>query len=301
MSSGWSLYVIVLAVSNVVASAWLLLWARRKRVEEGKPETLGDTYDGIEEYDSPLPRWWLWMFIGTIAFSVVYFALYPGLGNFAGLLGWSQRGQYDAEVREAQAEFGPIYAAYTAKPIEEVARDPKALRIGERLFANNCTSCHGADAQGGVGYPNLTDNDWLFGGDPQTIKTTILNGRMGVMPAFAPALGGEEHVQNVIQYVLSLSGRPVDPVKAEAGKQKYMAICIACHGPEGKGNQAIGAPNLTDNIWLFGGTPQAIEEGLRRGRMGKMPAHGEILGEERVHLLAAYVYSLSHQGEGAAR
>lgn len=302
MSSGWSWYVILLTVSNIVAAAWLLMWARSKRVGDvGEGETLGHDFDGIQEYDMPLPRWWLWLFVLTILFAVLYFILYPGFGNFSGTLGWTQQNQYAAEVQQADAQYGPLYAAYAAKPIEELVRDPKALRIGQRLFANNCTACHGADARGGYGYPDLTDNDWIYGGQPETIKLTILNGRMGVMPPFAPALGGDEGIANTIAYVLSLSGHKVDAQKAEAGKQKFMTICIACHGPEGKGNPAVGAPNLTDNIWLFSGTPQAIEEGMRKGRMSKMPAHADILGEQRAHLVAAYVYSLSHEGDGASR
>jgi cytochrome c oxidase cbb3-type subunit 3 len=302
MSSGWSWYVVLITVVNIVASAWLLLWARSKRVDEPQAgETLGHDFDGIEEYDTPLPRWWLWLFIGTIAFSAAYLVLYPGLGSFAGTLGWSQHGQYDAEMQRAAGQYGPLYAAYAAKSIEELSRDNKAVRTGQRLYANTCAGCHGADARGGVGYPDLTDNDWIFGGTPAAIKTSILDGRMGVMPPFAPALGGDEGVANVVAYTLSLSGRKVDPARAAAGKEKFLTICAACHGPEGKGNPAVGAPNLTDDIWLFGGTPQAIEEGLRKGRMSRMPPHRDILGEERAHLIAAYIYGLSHEGEGAMR
>jgi cytochrome c oxidase cbb3-type subunit 3 len=298
-STGWSVYITLIVVLNVVGSAWLLFWARTKKVEETRPgETLGHAFDGIEEYDLPLPRWWLWMFIGTIVFFVVYCALYGGLGSFPGALGWSQKGQYDEEVREADAKYGPIYAAYAARPIAELAGDPEAVGIGQRLFANNCAACHGADARGGVGFPNLTDDDWLFGGEPDTIKTTILSGRMGMMPAFAPALGGEQGVKEVIAYVLSLSGQESDKAMAEAGKARFGTICVACHGMDAKGNKAMGAPNLTDDIWLFGGTAEDIEFGLRNGRMGKMPAHADILGEQKVHLLATYVYSLSHGAAG---
>lgn len=295
LSGGWSLYITLIVVLNVVASAWLLFWARTKTVEDRPAgETLGHAFDGIEEYDLPLPRWWLWMFVGTIVFTVVYCALYPGLGNFAGLLGWSAKNQYDAEIRAADEKYGPMYAALAARPIADLARDPQAVGIGQRLFANTCAGCHGADARGGVGFPNLTDDDWLFGGDPETIKATILGGRMAAMPAFAPALGGDAGVQEVVAYVQSLSGQTVDAKLAEAGKARFGTICIACHGLEGKGNQAMGAPNLTDDIWLFGGTAEDIEFGLRNGRSGMMPAHVHILGDERAHLVAAYVYSLSH-------
>lgn len=296
LSGGWSLYITLIVVVNVVASAWLLFWARTKTVEDRPAgETLGHAFDGIEEYDLPLPRWWLWMFVGTIVFTVVYCALYPGLGSFSGMLGWSQKNQYDAEIRAANEKYGPMYAALAARPIADLAHDPQAVGIGQRLFANTCAGCHGADARGGVGFPNLTDDDWLFGGDPETIKATILGGRMAAMPAFAPALGGDAGVQEVVAYVQSLSGQTVDAKLAEAGKARFGTICIACHGLEGKGNQAMGAPNLTDDIWLFGGTAEDIEFGLRNGRAGMMPAHAHILGDERAHLVAAYVYSLSHQ------
>ena len=291
MSRGWSLYVIVLTVSNIVGALWLLFWQRKKRVEKG--QTLGHDFDGIQELDNPLPRWWLGIFIGSVVFSIAYLLLYPGLGSFRGLLGWTQRGQYDAEVDDAQRTYGPIYAALAAKPFEELVADETALRIGGRLFANNCATCHGSDGRGGSGFPNLTDQDWLYGGDPATIELTILNGRSGLMPPFAPAVGGEEGVRQVVAYVRSLSGKPGDPALVEAGRQKYMQICVGCHGMEGKGMQAMGAPNLTDDVWLYGGSAEAIAEGLYKGRNGKMPAHRDILGPERIRILAAYVASLS--------
>jgi cytochrome c oxidase cbb3-type subunit III len=300
MSRGWSLYVTLIVLVNVVGSAWLLFWARTRRADESADgATMGHQFDGIEEYDLPLPRWWLWLFVGTIVFFAIYCVLYPGLGNFAGTLGWSSQAQHAAEVADADAKYGPLYAAYAARPIAELASDPGAVAVGQRLFANTCASCHGSDARGGVGYPNLTDGDWLFGGEPDTIKTTILGGRMGFMPAFAPALGGDQGVREVIAYVLSLSGQRSDAALAEAGKSRFNTICVACHGMDAKGNKAIGSPNLTDDIWLFGGTAADIEFGLRNGRQGKMPSHADILGDQKAHLVATYVYSLSH-GEGAA-
>lgn len=296
MTTGWSVYVIVLVVLNVVGSAWLLFWARTKRAEEApQGATMGHDFDGIEEYDLPLPRWWLWLFVGTIVFTVVYLVLYPGFGNFSGTLGWSQQGQWEQEVAAADAKYGPMYAALAAQPVEELAKDPKAVGIGQRLFANTCASCHGVDARGGYGYPNLTDADWIYGGDPTQIKASILSGRVGYMPAFAPAVT-EQGIPEVVAYVQSLSGQTVDARLAEAGKARFQAVCVACHGMEGKGNPALGAPNLTDDIWLFGGTAEEIEIGLRSGRMSKMPAHADILGEQKAHLVATYVYSLSHGG-----
>ena len=293
MSSGWSWWVILLTLSNIIACFALLWWARSRRVAGAAQATLGHEYDGIHELDMPLPRWWLWLFIGSIAFSLVYLVLYPGLGNFPGVLGWTSAGQHHAEVAAADAKYGPLYAAFAARPIAELAQDPAARQMGGRLFANNCAQCHGSDARGGFGFPNLTDHDWLYGGDPDVIKTSILNGRSGVMPPFAPAIGGEPGVEEVVAYVLSLSGHQVDAAKAEAGKAKFNTVCMACHGLDGKGNQALGAPNLTDDIWLYNNDPATIAEGIRKGRMGKMPAHADILGEQRAHVVAAYVYSLS--------
>ena len=259
---------------------------------------MGHAFDGIEEYDLPLPRWWLWLFVGSIVFFVAYCVLFPGFGTFAGVLGWSSAAQHAAEVSEAEVRYGAIYAAYAATPIPELAGDPRAVGIGQRLFANNCAACHGADARGGPGFPNLTDDDWLFGGEPETIKTTILGGRAGFMPAFAPMLGGDQGVREVVAYVRSLSGQQADATLAEAGKARFNTICIACHGMDSKGNKAIGSPDLTDDVWLFGGTAADIEFGLRNGRQAQMPAHADILGEQKAHLVATYVYGLSHGAAG---
>ena len=291
MSGGWSLYVIVLTVLNIVGALWLLFWQRKKRVEKG--QSLGHEFDGIEELDNPLPRWWLGIFIGTVVWGVAYLLLYPGLGSFPGLLGWTQLGQYQAEVDEADRTYGPIYTAFAAKPFEELARDELALQIGGRLFANNCATCHGSDGRGGSGFPNLTDEDWLYGGDPTTIELSILNGRSGLMPPFAPAIGGEEGVRQVVAYVRSLSGKSADNALIAAGREKYLQVCVGCHGMEGKGLPALGSPNLTDDVWLYGGSEDSIAEGLYKGRNGKMPPHRDILGPERARILAAYVYSLS--------
>ncbi len=301
MSRGSSLFVVVLAISNIAALAGFLIAVRHGRANRVQfQEVAGDRFDGIKEYGMPMPRWWLWLILAVIGSGVAYFAFYPSLERFSGRVGRPGPESYELQAQQGQGVYDPAtYALYATKPLEEIARDPMALRVGQHLFANNCTPCHGTDARGGIGFPDLTDDDWLFGGTPEIIETTIMNGRLGVMPAFAAAVG-EKDIPNVVEYVLGLSGRPVDPVMAEAGKRKYMATCVACHGPDGKGNQAIGAPNLTDDTWLFGGSPEAIEEGLRKGRMGKMPAYGPILGDQQVHLLAAYVYSLSQQGRVAA-
>ncbi len=296
MSTGWSVFVIVLVLANVVGCAWLLFANRSVRVApKDKGRTTGHDYDGIEELNNPLPAWWTWLFIGTIVFTVVYFVLYPGFGKYAGVLGWSSDGQHTAEVDRAHAEYGPIFAAYFETPIPELMGDEKALGMGARIFANRCATCHGSDAHGGRGYPNLTDGDWLHGGDPDTIVHTITHGRNAVMPAFAPAIGGDEGVLDVTEYVLSLSGREHDAERAERGKARYATICVACHQADGRGNQMLGAPNLTDDVWLHGGRREDIHRALHEGIVNHMPAQGVFLEPERVHLVAAYVYSLSRE------
>jgi len=296
MSSFWSWWITIISVGNILACYWLIKWASKPRPGEAATgDVTGHKWDeNLEEYNNPLPRWWLWMFYGTIIFALAYLALYPGLGNWQGYLGWSSTGQYQKEMEQAKQKYDPIFAAFASKPIEELARDPAALKVGERLFLNYCASCHGSTATGAPGFPNLTDNDWLWGGDPEAIKTTILDGRTGAMPAWGDALG-PDGVDKVAEYVLSLSGRQHDAEKAAAGKEIFQNMCAACHGPDGKGNPAMGAPNLTDNVWLYGGSPGAIRQTIAKGRNGRMPAHRDFLGENKVHVLAAYVYSLSQR------
>jgi cytochrome c oxidase cbb3-type subunit 3 len=232
-------------------------------------------------------------------FGIIYLILYPGLGNYAGAFGWTQKGQYESEIANADKTFNPLYEQYLKEDLKQLAANRDALKTGERLYVNYCTGCHGSDAGGGPGYPNLRDGDWLYGGQPEQIKTTIAAGRLGVMPAWGAMLG-VDGVLNVSEYVLGLSGRKVNADAAAAGKEKFQQICAACHGADGKGNQALGAPNLTDNVWLYGGSQQAVIKTITEGRNGRMPAHGEFLGEAKVHLLAAYVYSLSNQPEAKA-
>jgi cytochrome c oxidase cbb3-type subunit 3 len=255
---------------------------------------MGHVWDeDLEELNNPLPGWWLKLFYITMVFGLIYLALFPGLGSFPGLLGWTSHGQYEREMDVADATYGPLFTRYREMSIPAVAADPEARKMGERLFVTYCAACHGSDARGARGFPNLRDNDWLYGGSPEQIEQTILYGRNGVMPAWQDALGGKQGVADVVQYVLSLSGRNVDQAAAARGKVKFQTFCVACHGADGKGNQAIGAPNLTDNIWLYGGSEKAITETIAKGRNGKMPAQKDTLGEDKVHLLAAYVYSLS--------
>ncbi|MDH3987355.1 MAG: cytochrome-c oxidase, cbb3-type subunit III, partial [Gammaproteobacteria bacterium] len=260
--------------------------------EQGKE--MGHVWDDdLVELNNPLPRWWLNMFYITLYFSIGYLALYPGLGTFKGFLGWTSTGQYEREIDIADAKYGPLFKKFQEMPIVAVAADPEARRMGERLFVNYCATCHGSDARGARGFPNLRDNDWLYGGGPDVIQQTILDGRNGVMPAWADALGGDAGVADVTEFVFSLSGRDVDQAAAARGGEKYQMLCVACHGADGTGNQALGAPNLTDSIWLYGGSSKQVMETIANGRVGVMPPHRDFLGEDKVHLLAAYVYSLS--------
>jgi len=235
----------------------------------------------------------MWLFYITIIFSVVYLVLYPGLGSFRGYLGWTSAGQFQGEVKRADERFGPIYRKFMAQDIKQVAADPDARAIGQKLFLNYCAQCHGSDAGGARGFPSLRDRDWLYGGEPETIKTSIAEGRSGLMPPQGAAVGGDEGAKDVAHYVLSLSGRTHDSLRAHRGKAKFNTICMACHGLDGKGNKQIGAPNLTDNVWLYGGTESAIIETILKGRNGRMPAHKDFLDPAKIHLLAAYVYGLS--------
>lgn len=295
MSPNWSWYIIILTAANIVACFWLIRWnSKRHAGEAAEGDTTGHTWDGdLQEYNNPLPRWWLWLFYLTILFGIIYLIIFPGMGNYKGTAKWSEVGQYKAEMQAADKQYGPIFAAYAKTPIPELAKNSKAMATGQRLFLTYCAVCHGSDAGGAPGFPNLTDNDWLYGGEPATIQTTILDGRNGVMPPWGAVLTGNQP-DEVVAYVLSLSGREADATKVAAGKKVFQTYCVACHGADGKGNHAMGSANLTDKIWLYGGSPGTIKETIMKGRNGKMPAHREFLGEEKVHLLAAYVYSLSH-------
>lgn len=297
MTTGWSLYVIFLIVLNIVGCAWLLWWTSKRRGDEARndSETTGHVWDGdLTEYNKPLPRWWIILFWLTIVYSVGYLAWYPGMGNFAGTSGWTSAKEHDAEKAEADARLAEAFGRFDGMPVDEVAKHEEAVAFGARLFQNHCAQCHGSDARGAKGFPNLTDGDWLWGGSPEQILATIVDGRQAAMPALGAAIGGDVGVTEVAAYVQSLSGIRADPALAEAGKAKYAGVCAACHGVEGKGNPILGAPNLTDDTWLYGSDFATISEGIRNGRGGMMPAHGPIIGETRSRLVGAYVWTISH-------
>lgn len=298
----WSWWVTALSLIGLVFCFVLLRWMNTDRPSgDGEVKTMGHVWDGdLEEYNNPLPSWWLGMFYITLIFGLGYFVLYPGLGSFQGVLGWSSKdgenSEYAQEVQAADAKYGPLFEKYAGLSVKALGAEPEALKMGGRLFQTYCTQCHGSDAGGVTGFPNLRDNDWLWGGTPEAIEQTIAHGRQGAMPAWEVPLGGEEGVKDVANYVMSLSERKVDEASAARGKEKFV-LCVGCHGPEGKGNPILGAPNLTDNTWLYGGSPRAIRRSIAGGRSGKMPAHNEFLGPAKVHLLAAYIYSLSGHSE----
>lgn len=325
MTTFWSLWITLITISTLLGCAALLFWCLKDKmgVEEG--QDMGHEYDGIREINNPLPKWWTYLFVGTFIAAATYLILYPGLGNFKGLLAWQssdqtvrslaeskssilqaqtnkQLIQYAKELDDANAHFGEAFKklAYVEgsnelRAVPTIASDPEALKVGQRLFLQNCAQCHGSDARGQKGFPNLADNAWLYGGEPQAIIRTIESGRIGQMPAWQEALG-EQGVTEVVSYTLSLSGRKVNAREAQAGKKRFV-VCAACHGTDGKGNPALGAPDLTDRYWLFGGSRADVTETVMNGRSGVMPAWKDILGEDKIHLVASYVWSLTNSEE----
>ena len=315
MSMFWSIWVSVLSLGTIFGCIVLLRWCLKNKTGIAEGEAMGHEFDGIMEMNNQLPRWWTIMFYATIVWGLLYLVLYPGLGNYDGLFNWksSNQGvlslaeskaavqqslseghivQYDREIDKAKARFDPIFEAYAQQSIPELIHDRKAMKVGQRLFLQNCAQCHGSDARGQTGFPNLTDNDWLYGGSPENIKQTLIGGRKGNMLPWLASMG-EQGVKEVVTYTLSLSGRAVDNTMADKGKARFGA-CAACHGADGKGNQQLGAPNLTDNIWLYGGSERAVIETVNYGRNGVMPAFQERLGDDKLHVVAAYIYSLSN-------
>jgi cytochrome c oxidase cbb3-type subunit 3 len=292
-SAFWSWFIAIVTLASLFGILWLIRWMSGGGLPPGaRPQTMGHVWDeDLAELNNPLPRWWLHMFYITLIFGAGYLVLYPGLGAWSGVLGWEDTKAWEQEMAAAEEHYGPIYDRYRENPIATLVNDPEAVRIGERLFSTYCTTCHGFDARGVRGFPNLRDADWLYGGTPEDIQKTILHGRQGVMPPWKAVLG-DEGVFEVTEYVRSLSGREVDPVVAGRGRVHYEKNCAVCHGMDGHGNQALGAPNLADNIWLHGGTQKRIQETVANGRTSVMPAHAEFLGEAKVHLLATYVFGL---------
>lgn len=294
MSPFFSWFIIVLVALNILGCVWLLWFTGKRRTEQSAADgSTGHVWDGdLREYNRPLPRWWINLFYLTIVFGIGYLAWYPGLGGFRGWSHWTSAGQHDAAVAAARAKLAPLFARFEGKTIEQLAGDPEALQLGRSIFANHCATCHGSDARGAKGFPNLTDASWQWGGEAETILATVLHGRQAAMPPMAPALGGEQAVTQTAVYVQGLSGQKVDPALAAAGRQRFETLCAACHTPAGTGNPALGAPDLSDPIWLYGGDFDSIRTAIEQGRGGQMPAFGPLLGETRARLAAAWVYAL---------
>ena len=292
MSSVWSWYVIAGTVLTLVGCFWLIVWTNRQRASDDEiAEAESHVWDeNVRELNNPLPMWWLWLFVITVVWSVGYLVYYPGFGSYGGMSGWSQETQYSAEVAAAEAEYGPMFAAYGAMSVEQLVNDEEALSIGFSLYQNYCSQCHGSTAQGARGFPNLTDDVWLWGGTPAAIEQSILHGRSGVMPPLNAVFGSEEAIDEMIRYVQAM---PDGLDTSSPAHTRYMQLCVACHGPTGEGMTALGAPSLVDDSWLYGSSPTEIRKTIVEGRNGVMPAHADLIGTDRARILAAYVYSLS--------
>ena len=295
MPAFWAWFVAAGTIVFVIWCVWLIGWSAKQGPQGVEDEDLvGHKWDGdLEEWNNPAPKWWLYLYFITIAWAVGYMIAYPGIGAFDGLLGWTQEGQYDQEMASAEARYAPIYERFAGMEFEALAEDPDALSLGRSLFASYCTTCHGSDARGAPGYPNLTDDDWQWGGTEQDIVTTITSGRIAVMTPWAQLLGSDQAVDDMVTYVQSLSGIVDESEVADSARTQFATFCVACHMPTGTGNPLLGAPDLTDAVWLYGSSRDAIRTAIVEGRNGQMPPHGELLGENRTRILAAYVYSLS--------
>lgn len=303
MSSFWHWYIVIITVGTLIATIWFLLYSSRMKVpstqDEDGAETTGHVWDeDLRELNNPLPRWWLGLFWITVVFSIVYLILYPGLGRYEGVLGWSQEKQYEQEMAQAREAFQQRFGHFDELPLVELAADDKAVEMGRNLYAHNCATCHGSDARGAQGYPNLTDDHWIWGGEASQIEHSVVQGRQAAMPAFGDALG-EEGVRNTAVYVQKLAGEPVDETMAAAGRRHYQQLCVACHGPEGKGNPVLGAPDLTQGVYTYGGDIDSLRATIRNGRNGVMPAQKPLIGETRARLAAAYIYSLKSDDASA--
>jgi cytochrome c oxidase cbb3-type subunit III len=297
MSQGWSIYVIFLAVLTAGGCLAILTWTTKMRVDgDDESNTTGHVWDGnLVEGNNPLPSWWLYLFWLTGVFMVIYLVIYPGAGNLSGTLGWSQVKQYEEEVAQADQRYGDVFAVFADIPLGELAANPEAVQLGRNIYMNHCATCHGSDARGAKGFPNLTAGTWLYGGEPETIEATITNGRNGVMPALGAALG-EQGLDDVVAFVMSLSGRSTDADAVNRGREKYMMMCIGCHGPTGTGMAALGAANLTDDVWLHGAAKADIRSVILNGRMSQMPAQSNILNADRIRTVVAFVLSLNEAG-----
>jgi cytochrome c oxidase cbb3-type subunit 3 len=294
MSTLWSVIVAIVIFLNIIGCYLLIRWvAKPNKDEASQGEATGHVWDDdLTELNNPMPRWWLMMFYISIVYGIIYLAFYGGFGDNSGFLGWSSTKEYIEEVADADAQYGPIFSKFSAKSIEELSEDADAERVGQRLFVTYCSQCHGSDAGGARGFPDLTDNDWIWGGKPEEIHASILNGRTGTMPAWGSVID-EQKIGYLVDYIVSLSGRKHKATDAVRGEKVFSQFCAACHAADATGNSLIGAPNLADKTWLYGGSKGRIMDSIINGRTGQMPAHKNFLGEDKVHVLAGYVYGLN--------
>jgi cytochrome c oxidase cbb3-type subunit III len=300
MSAPWSWWIIGLVVLNVLGCVWLMWWTGRRRPGDPAPTQTSHHWDGdLTELNQPMPRWWLVLFYLTIVFAMAYLVWFPGLGDFAGTAGWTSANEHDAQRQADEARTELLLRPYAEQSLPALAAEPQALRYGQSVFANHCATCHGADARGAKGFPNLSDAIWHWGGSPEDILATVLGGRTGVMPPMGAAMGNEQGLKEIVAYVRSLSGLPHDRTTAAAGQARFVT-CVACHGPEGKGNPQLGAPDLTDAYWLYGSDEENLRATISFGRTGQMPAHQPLIGATRARLAAAWVYARSRQSAASA-
>ncbi len=295
MPAFWHWFVAIGTIAFVIWCIWLVSWsAKQGPANVSDDDVVGHVWDGdLEEWNYPAPKWWLYLYFITLFWGIGYMIAYPGLGSYEGMLGWSQEGQYEAEMQYAAETYEPIYERFAAMNFDDLKQDEEAIALGGSLFASYCTTCHGSDARGAKGYPNLTDDAWLWGNTEADLITSIGKGRTAVMTPWAQILGGDEGVKNMANYVRSLSGLIQADDAALAMQTQFTTFCAACHMPDGTGNKILGAPNLTDDAWLYGSSIEDVSETIANGRNGIMPAHGELLGDARTKILAAYVASLS--------
>lgn len=307
-----SIFIAAVTILHILGYIGLVYWTTHIKAggDAKEGEVIDHTWDGdLKEMNNPMPGWWLSLFYLMIAFAIAYLFLYPGV--YKGSKGWTQLTQYQQESRRVDARSAEYFRHYAGKSVEDLAKDTDALAIGRRIFLQNCAVCHATDAGGTPGnYPNLTDKDWIWGGTPENIINTITNGHTGAMPAGgalisvtpgqAPSAEDQQKLEDVSNYILALGGYEHDQALAEKGKELYGTSCVACHGPDGKGNPVIGGINLADQTWLYAEDsedPAAlktfIQNQIQHPRNNVMPAWKDILGEAKIKVVAAYVYSLS--------
>ena len=295
MTAFWAWFVAAGTIVFVIWCVWLVSWSAKQGPQNKQDEDLvGHKWDGdLEEWNNPAPKWWLYLYFITIVWAIGYMLAYPGIGAYEGFLGWSQEGQYDQEMQAASERYEPIYARFAEMDFATLAADTDANKLGASLYASYCTTCHGSDARGAPGYPNLADDEWIWGNSEAQITASIADGRNAVMPVLTGAMGGDEGVDNMVRYVRSLSGLIEADAGATSAQPLFVALCSACHNADGTGNPILGGPNLTDDVWLYGSSDVEVRSSIVNGRNGIMPPHGDFLGERRTKILAAYVYSLS--------